>query len=811
MAIEVERIRQDIFARMNAAINALLEMALKDALSSDGSELKPGKIVVEDAKEEIKSGTVQDAEFGIAIVSGRNLLLRHNQLQRFRDYDAQKEQQIVNDVLFVLTKRVLRNLFNAPYQLYSEPENQALFFVGDPYAYYREKGKSAKTGQNIDAAMLTISFLSYACVEIDAILNSYPKQHFIDDDKDIKDVLAGKLEGIECENLHELCLFVIDYGLTYAKQCMVRSGGGDGSFVGFAPDPDTAKLCNEHSDVLVQIDREEISKQDTSIPKVVDKFDRLFYTYSVMETIEDLKRWSDSYLSEILSNTALGKEKSELVRSIQTQVEWLRLRASEAFIWTNDMLGQYLAGDGSGGLGSSFKDKYGLDLAEIVNQVHSLETEYLKEGVPQEKELNRKIDEEIAPHVQQVFYLSHLLAVRSMTIANLDVDDTLQLIKSTHKIMQEDVIASGLDNTLHGDLARSLQRKYSFGSSLDILLIDDACVGLVFRGIAGVILRIIQSAKHRESAGFKAFINEALEIVESEYDALVNRHPAVIHDFKPDRSALGSANLYAEISGSKWGMRSVETDRRLWSFMDGGPYVLYATQRTILAMLVLSDLLDEYEDYLGRGSVDVIQNRIKDTLTKSLAEALVAPLMSTVMDDLAKQVQNWAGSLVKPAAEAKPQAPVSALPTWIEEPAWLNEIVHGWLRGEVDEFVEELSGKQVKDLIKQKASILFNYRSAYLENTDDSSSKAALKKEYKARWSEILKDEIVGENLKRMHESEGLWTEENVREELLRNVLVSFLKPGEKLRLTQFITENKTALLEEIQSIDGIIRRKANQ
>src|SRR6185369_16375746 len=129
------------------------------------------------------------------------------------------------------------------------------FFTGEPYTQH-SRGK--KYSANLDAAMIAIAFLILA-------VNRFHEQLSKDRPPQIKDVPIPEW----IQNQRDAVLFIIIEGLEYASQCRVIPSG---KFLGFTCDPESNQ--DRPADGGLELD-----------------VDRLFFTWTACETINDVMTW----------------------------------------------------------------------------------------------------------------------------------------------------------------------------------------------------------------------------------------------------------------------------------------------------------------------------------------------------------------------------------------------------------------------------------------------------------------------------------------------------------------------------------------
>jgi hypothetical protein len=277
-------------------------------------------------------------------------------------------------------------------------------------------------------------------------------------------------------------------------------------------------------------------------PRIVPKADRLFFTWTACETIRDLLELAADL--ERIAN-APQQQLQQFLDDIKELSS--SLLASANWSQEEDFLEQF------------FHVKPHKDVALVVTSIGKLEP----------AKLSQEEDASVAAlgsYVQQVYQLAQYAAIRSLAPSVLQLEDVQKICKRLHALVHRDIIVSGLDASEHPVLARTLTRMYSLGEAAKIPYSDDAYYPLVVRSLSGLLSRTLTHLA--DKTGWPEALRLAREfrlVLEDHYYNLVRRRP------KADK------------------------DKHLWSYAPGQEYVLYATQRTMFALLCYLEFLNSLD------------------------------------------------------------------------------------------------------------------------------------------------------------------------------------------------------------------------
>src|SRR6185436_18852236 len=201
--------------------------------------------------------------------------------------------------------------------------------------------------------------------------------------------------------------------------------------------------------------------------------------------------------------------------------------------------------------------------------------------------------------VLHVYHVSQYAAIRSIRPASLKVGEVRQILLLLDSLLSQHILGTGLDTARHEDLYRTLTRYYSLGVTSNTMYRDDAYFPLIVRSLSGLLSRTIDSL---DASG-----RDTQDLVKS-FDLSLQKN---------------SQNLL-----TRQAKEEQDGDAQLWSIMTRKPYVLYATQRTVFALIEYMRFILKMEEPDEEESKD----SLRDLLTKSLAKALLAPVINDVLD-----------------------------------------------------------------------------------------------------------------------------------------------------------------------------------
>ena len=600
----VESIRQEILAAVTELLHRVTSR-LPNATSISKADL-----VIEDDKEDLpKSGCLQDCEFGMILLLARDW---------FQDQNFHEElfaSPAFEQVVLALVERVADRVLQVDNTLSRTNEGGegkrkqdgtlTTFFTGEPYT--KSPGKLTKYSANIDSAMITVAFLGPAVKQYDRQLANCPY----------------KPQGLPAwvQNLRDAAVFIILDGLRYALDCRIIVDKG---CQGFTSDPATRDKYPADGG---------FNAETTN--------DRLFFTWTACETINDITAWQKEYLEHAASVLP-----QPAVSDLNPLIEQLQESLDQAAAWLKKSKLYY----------ENFR-------TFVIPNTEKL----VSDGWADER---KDQFEKIEKAVQHVYHLSQYGAIRSLVPEDLDLAEVLTVVNKLDQLVRVSIMDSGLDASQDEYIFRTLTRNYGLGSSArgGQKYADDAWYPLVVRSLSGLLSRTLKDFERRFLRSDVETLVDAFEkSLVLHYQNLLKRRPA----------------------GS---------DGKLWSFAVGKPYVLYATQRTIFALMTYVDFLTAVDRFLG-GDGDVDIGKWREELIRVAATKFADEIFGPTVDKILNRIKP--GSQVD-LHGADPTGRKIAMPveTWAAAAmsAWLSEIT-----GDFDKIVTEL---------RQRANIIISGQNA---------------------------------------------------------------------------------------------------
>lgn len=630
-------------------LNATNEL-LERVLSSAGDE-----ILIEDRKQEgPRSGTLQDAEFGLMLLLALEQLGEADVLRG----PIANPDKVDPLIVALVEKIVLRTTEQGKddFQGGELEQGSPVFFPGEPYTSWTFQGQDY-TSANLDAAMLIVGFLAAAQMRYQPRLTSRLWE-------------KPDLAEFGIENFADAVLVVIHQGLLYAKKCRVFDH--DGNFIGFSSDP--------------------YSAENPGDAEVSDEH-RLFYTWTAAETLHELGGWADR-----IGSASFSKRLTKLLDDSLELLSELTASLKEAAAWCHRTF--YFR----------FKSLDIPAVAEVVEQIEPLDD-------------NPKLDSELKAslkrvdsYVKNVYHISQYAAIRSIAPGTVSVDEVQELSNIMQQIVKDRIIDSGLDAADHKLLFNTLTMYYSLGciKRPEDGYKDDAYFPLIVRSLSGLLSRTIE---HLDSASS----------LRSEVDGLVR---------------LYRRNLLEHYQNMVIRRAEGDSDRMLWSYAKNKPFVLYATQRTVIALLEYRRFLKAMQQFEGPSGQE-LRSRLTELLSEQLARALLDP----IVDDFLVAVADQATSARLPAANATVQG---SGPAWLWEP----------LQFAVGRFCEEGTKRDIAGILEDYAKHVVDLQAGITAADDDN-----LAQRLDRTMKSICKDPVVGPRL------DQLIKENNLRLPSVRQVL----------------------------------------
>ncbi len=681
MALDLKNIQDDInFVNTNIA-DAINEL-FRRVTSVENTK---HEVLDEKVYPPISKGVLQDCEFGMILLYSRHWLNSQNAL-----LGLIAEEKDVKTVAIEIFERTINRILvnnNRDYDALNSGgsfKDSPVFFTGEPYTYFTNRFGTTFSA-NLDAAMIILAFLSTTLVYCDKELN----EKIIALNPKVKQRLPDWVNSLK-----DVGLFVIKEGLEYAQACRVYS---ENKFFGFTCDP-TSKL-NEKGEIWL------------------DDYDRLFFTWTACETINDLVNWIE-YV-EKLENRKFAEELIGLITDLQSTIaiagEWVYRS------FYNDLV--------------NFKS---VNVKKIIDDIQNDEVD---------SETKIKIGEELKNYVQYVYHLSLYAAVRSLSPGIVLLQEIEKISTRINDLVLNDIIKTGLDLIPYtrdtAMIFASLSRNYSLGSSNDYFYADDAYYPLVVRSLSGLLTRTV-STFDKENWG---------------------RFLELVHTFK------ATLKVHVEDNLTKRRPKK-EEDNKLWAVVKDQPFTLYATQRTIFALITYGDFLKKMKAVESSGvvSVDEAQKRLADKFAASIAKNLLGP-------EVLKELVEFSSSVLM----EKSSKPTQKVP--LPDPEWAQIIVLEWL----SKFAEDFKKYQIEGFINQQAESLksiWGYELPKKMKSEKKDKIADIFASIKLGIEDINREPLIGESLSEIYHS-GIdqsknWDTRKIVPLLFKYMFYQFITTGSK-------------------------------
>jgi len=680
------------------AVKVMFDRAI--ARGADAPEVK-------DNKEDLgTSGNLQDCEFGMILLLVREWLREES----FEDeFLASIRGPEFSKAIIALVGRVVdRILRHQQSDEGGEGHNkQRSFFIGEPYTRYKKdpKDRASKYSANLDAAMITLAFLAPA---IEQFNEELAKHEFDSRGLDLADWV---------KSLRDAALFVILEGLRYALDCRVFKNG---SFQGFTSDPKSN--ADRPEDGGIELDN-----------------DRLFFTWTACETINDMTAWRDSFINKRhaaeVPESAVTESKSlikELESSLVQSAEWCETH----FL-------------------PQFQEFVVPDTSELVRAVTQLGDRRLDELTPQIDKMENS--------VQYVYHLSQYAAIRSLAPERVSLDEVRLIADKLDRLVNTSILDSLLDISSNEELFRTLTRRYSLGISNPIGYADDAWYPLVVRSLSGLFSRTLGEI------GKRFVRSEVLDLtrtfqrnIEGHVGKMTSRRPRV----------------------------EDEGDEQLWSFAKDSPYVLYATQRTIFALMQYGTFLQSVDEFLRKGD-----DRREEEMAMILARRF-AELFKPVIKDLIEQT-------TPPPAVVVATSPAPILDFPMPEEPWTAPAIQEWLVS----FTEDFKRFQVAHNLSQRARTLL-FIKKWVDGYRPSPQLQAVDQK-RARESAEEQHEKLKEEFKKIKSELGGWDDEMLTANLFGYLFRNHMQRSVS-SIDSLLDDDSTDLWKLIQEAEAIQESLAN-
>jgi len=586
------------------AITVMFERAVKDY---------PNSVQVTDQKEEVEnttlsaSGPLQDCEFGMAL-----LLVADWLEDEFFESSGIAEEKFEWAIKTLVESTVVR-LLKPDLKNEGGRGSHVSFFTGEPYTQH-SRGK--KYSANLDAAMIATAFLMLAVERLNEQLANI---HL----PPIKDVPLPEW----VQNQRDVALFIITEGLEYALQCRVTPNG---KFLGFTCDPESNQ--SRPADGGLESD-----------------VDRLFFTWTACETINDVLNWRTEYL-ELHSSTL----PAPAVLRLNDLINDLKGTLSDAAKWCSEVFFE------------QFRNLTVEDPTELIEEIRPLG----KDGVPspaQQEAIDR-----LKVNIQHVYHISQYAAVRSLVPSSVTIEEVRTISDKLDVLVKQSILGSTLDEAVNPKLFTTLTREYKLGRSNNDPYVDDAWYPLVMRSLSGLLSRTLDDFRAQIGTNFSQ--QQVLEVIASFRRSLAEHFRNLIRR-RPTGGAAGP-------------------DGKLWSYLSGQPYVLYATQRTIFALMKYDAFLKAVDLFQAqqKEETDSSDGDLSSKLARRFAETYFKPIISELLLEIPRSAD---GQLILPVNSNGQDLPMP-------NEQWAKDVIRTWM----GKFTTDFESSKVKSNLAEKANWL---------------------------------------------------------------------------------------------------------
>lgn len=472
-----------------------------------------------------------------------------------------------------------------------------------------------------------------------------------------------------------------------------------------------------------------------------DDTDRLFFTWTACETIKDMIDWRGKYL-DVASASIPAQPVAELVGLIDE----LQKTLHQAAEWCEQVFR------------SKFEDLEPDISSELIAAVNGLG----EEGVPS-AEQQKEIDSMEAV-VQNVYHLSQYAAIRSLVPKAVSLAE-VATISDRLDVLVKQILSSGLDDAPHPKLFITLTRQYKLGRSNPDPYVDDAWYPLVVRSLSGLLSRTLDdigaSFPKQQVLNLTATFQRSLQ---DHFRNLIKRRPV----------------------GGSGG-----DDGKLWSFANGKPYVLYATQRTIFALMKYEEFLRAVYEFeiVDEPDNGETQEDLSLVLARRLADTYLRPLINQMLEQVPRAED---GKYLLQGGNGQ------NLP--LPEEPWAAAVIRNWLSS----FSDDFKHSQVAAVLAQKAQSLILIK-RYADGYKPSKDLAGRRRDITLEQLESLKSELkricsceyVGEKLAKETE----WKEETLQSILFDYLLHQYVQRARSI--DKLLDKDSTELWKLIEDANG--------
>lgn len=464
--------------------------------------------------------------------------------------------------------------------------------------------------------------------------------------------------------------------------------------------------------------------------------DRLFFSWTACESISDLVEWREEYLERIEDQVA-----SELLATIRRGIGELEGALQATGNWCEKTFE------------NRFRTKKHILVSDLVERV-------LGGGEYEDTELD-----DLRDFAHHVYHISQYASIRSLVPELTTTREVREIFEWLHVLVADDIRGSQLDGTKHDDLFSILVRNYKLGSGEPREYTDDAWYPLVVRSLAGLLSRTIRDIAMRGNR--KEVVELAIEYrrtLQDHVEKMLARRPGDRDETEKEDPAVVSS---------------------LWSFLGNEPYILYATQRTIFALICYGDFLIKVDEFVGPVGPDggeepdeTPEAKLYRLLSTTLSETLIGPAVQEFLRRLAS-LADASTTVALPAEE------------------WAAATIGAWL---VD-FAKIFHDCQAAESLEQQADRLRAARD-YANRYRPSNSLRGNKKKGAEENSRELREQIEKiENLPDMREKlhqQDQWTKELLVPILFKSTFLELVGPPERLR--EFMGTDRTSIGKMIES-----------
>lgn len=427
-------------------------------------------------------------------------------------------------------------------------------------------------------------------------------------------------------SLRDAALLACREGLSYALQCRMPTEGGLACFT---------------SDPLACADT---SKGADAIAAEFELENRLFYTWTTAETVRELSATTEwaQYLASVTSEPArsIASATSKLTEELSTALAG----ASE---WCFRTFNARL---------EAFEPP---DMDVLVRRAKPYKTQ---DALPAELQ---RLCEDAYPRLMHVYHIAQYAAVRSIAPEQMTLDEVRHTAQLLERLVSQSVLASELDIADHPDIFKLLKREYRFWNAEARTAgnyPDDAYFPLVVRALSGLLTRTLTSLHDRAEG-------------EQPVQALVSLFRGLLQRLVTDLLARRPAG---------------DDLQALWSRNRGGPYLLYATQRTVLALLAYQEFIERVDEYEKTRQSPARTALPADELRQELLRFLGLHLSRSLFDKALMdffQSKTLAGPSGSPgAADAMAQGTSPNGDDLLPRLPWARALLETWLRNFSAEF-----------------------------------------------------------------------------------------------------------------------------